>query len=309
MSTAAPATVVLGGEQAALLATFAPGAGMICCSLRHRGEELLAQNAGLATYAERGKTMGVPLLYPWANRLAGFDYSVAGRTVEVPHDPALIALDDHGLPIHGVIGGRLAWETEPVQPGADSLSARLRWDRSRPEAFAAFPFEHDVEYLARLQQDSIEISISVNASGADGVPVAFGLHPYLSPPGGPREQWLVQLPPMRHLALDSDQIPLGPEDARPAQRLQLDDRSYDDGFDSVAEPARFSVQAGNRAIELELLEGYPCAQVFAPPSGRFICFEPMTAPANALRSGEGLRVLHPGESHRARFSLRIRDLP
>ena len=136
----------------------------------------------------------------------------------------------------------------------------------------------------------------MNASGADGVPVAFGLHPYLSPPGGPREQWLVQLPRCATWRSTRDQIPLRPEDARPAQRLQLDDRSYDDGFDSVAEPARFSVHAGNRAIELELLEGYPCAQVFAPPSGRFICFEPMTAPANALRSGEGLRVLHPASA-------------
>ena len=54
---------------------------MVCSSLRHRGEELLAQNTGVSAYAEHGKTMGIPLLYPWANRLAGFDYSVAGRTV------------------------------------------------------------------------------------------------------------------------------------------------------------------------------------------------------------------------------------
>src|SRR5271163_4806066 len=97
-------------EQAGLQATFVPAAGMLCCSLRHRGEELLAQNAGVAAYAESGKTMGIPLLYPWANRLAGFDYSVAGRTVSVPRDRARVALDDNGLPIHGVVGGRLAWE-------------------------------------------------------------------------------------------------------------------------------------------------------------------------------------------------------
>jgi hypothetical protein len=29
--------------------------------------------------------------------------------VVIPHDPARIALDGNGLPIHGVIGGRLAW--------------------------------------------------------------------------------------------------------------------------------------------------------------------------------------------------------
>ncbi len=104
---------------------------MLCSSLRHRGDELLAQNAGVAAYAERGKTMGIPLLYPWANRLAGFSYSVAGRTVEVPHDPTLIALDGNGLAIHGVIGGRQAWQVADAEgAGSDSLAARRAGIRS-----------------------------------------------------------------------------------------------------------------------------------------------------------------------------------
>src|SRR5271157_1725122 len=102
MTDAPLRTVSLRDEGAELEATFVPAAGMLCSSLRHRGEELLAQNAGVAAYAQYGKTMGIPLLYPWANRLAGFDYSIAGRAVVIPHDPARIALDGNGLPIHGV---------------------------------------------------------------------------------------------------------------------------------------------------------------------------------------------------------------
>jgi len=49
--------------------------------------------------------------------------------------------------------------------------------------------------------------------------------------------------------------------------------------------------------------------VFAPKDGQFVCFEPMVAPTNALRSGVGLRVLRPGETFRARFSLRVSSLP
>ena len=89
----------------------------------------------------------------------------------------------------------------------------------------------------------------------------------------------------------------------PPQRFELSEREFDDGFDSVADPARFAVTAGERRIELELTDGYPCAQVYAPLDGHFICFEPMTAPANALRSGDGLRLLAPGERYRAGFSL------
>jgi aldose 1-epimerase len=302
-------TVRLRDEERRIVVEFVPEAGMLCRSLRHRGEELLAQNQGLAAYAARGKTMGIPLLYPWANRLAGFDYSVAGRTVRVPHDPDRIALDGDGLPIHGVIGGRLPWElTDPPASGARSLTARLRWSESQlPGPFEAFPFRHDLVYEAALAGGRLEVTIVVDACGEDVVPVAFGLHPYLSPPGVARKLYVVELPPMRHLKLDAEQIPVGAEEELPARRFELDEQEFDDGFDSVSDPARFAVEGGTRRLELEFVEGYPCGQVYAPRAGQFICFEPMTAPANALRSGDGLRVLEPGERYSATFALRIEE--
>ncbi len=302
-------TVELRDEGASLQATFIPAAGMLCCSLRHEGEELLAQNAGVAAYAERGKTMGIPLLYPWANRLADFDYSVDGRTVVVPRDETRVALDDNGLPIHGVIGGRLGWELRKTPgPDAQSLAARLSWSEHEPELFEVFPFQHELLYEASLAKGRLEIQVTVRASGEDVVPVAFGFHPYLSLPGVPREQWLVKLPPMRHLALDAHQIPVSPEQTLPDEHFELAEQQFDDGFDVVTDPARFEVGDGTRRLVLEFLEGYPCAQVFAPRPGEFICFEPMTAPANALRSGAGLRVLSPGEEHRAGFAISVEDL-
>ena len=61
---------VPGGD---LEARFAVGAGMVGCSLRHRGDELLGLRGGLDAYLERGKTFGLPLLYPWANRLGAWE--------------------------------------------------------------------------------------------------------------------------------------------------------------------------------------------------------------------------------------------
>jgi aldose 1-epimerase len=304
MTGADLATVRLSDQETALEATFVPGANMLCCSLRYRGEELLAQNDGVDAYARRGKTMGIPLLYPWANRLAAFDCGVAGKTVRIPHDPTRIAVDNNGLPIHGVIGGRLAWDLMGTSnPRARSLTARLSWSGKDPELFEVFPFRHDLLYEARFTGGRLEVEVTVHASGEDVVPVAFGFHPYLAP-GGPREQWLIELPAMRRLALDPNQIPRGPdEQASSPQRFELGEREFDDGFDSVADPARFAVTAGERRIELELTDGYPCAQLYAPLDGHFICFEPMTAPANALRSGDRLRLLAPGERYSARFSL------
>ena len=64
-------TVNLRDERSGIEASFVPSAGMLCSSLRRHGAELLAQNDGIGAYARHGKTMGIPLLYPWANRLAG----------------------------------------------------------------------------------------------------------------------------------------------------------------------------------------------------------------------------------------------
>jgi aldose 1-epimerase len=321
MTDGALETLHLRDRSSTLEAEFVPTANMLCCSLRHRGEELLAQNAGFAAYARLGKTMGIPLLYPWANRLAGFDYRAGGRSVQIPHDPARVHCDAGGLPIHGVIGGRLAWEPieEARLAGGDSdslstrlhdaLAARLDWSDARPELFELFPFRHELRYDARLHDGHLQIDVTVHACGADAVPLAFGFHPYLSPPGSARERWSIELPAMRALALDARQIPTGPAEAgaRAAERFELDARELDDGFDALVEPARFSVTAAGRLIELTFTRGYPCAQVFAPAGKQFICFEPMAAPANALRSGEGLRLLAPGERFTASFVLAVRD--
>jgi galactose mutarotase-like enzyme len=39
----------------------------------------------------------------------------------------------------------------------------------------------------------------------------------------------------------------------------------------------------------------------------FVCFEPMTAPTNALLSGDGLRSVDPSESFSAKYTITVRD--
>ena len=43
-----------------------------------------------------------------------------------------------------------------------------------------------------------------------------------------------------------------------------------------------------RRLALTHVSGYPVSQVYAPEESQFICFEPMTAPVDALISGEDL---------------------
>lgn len=294
-------TIVVQSDDGGTRATFAPAAGMVCCSLAHQGDELLDQRRGLETYAAAGKTMGVPLLYPWANRLARSGYRAANREVSLPEDPARIPREEHGLPIHGVLPGLMAWKA-----GADGslLRGRLRWDR--PELLELFPFAHEAELEAVVAPGALTITTTVRASADDPVPVSFGFHPYLRLPGSRSECW-VRLPESQRLVLDEQSIPTGKREPLQPLEFQLQGTSWDDGLDIAVQPSRYAVGAGARTVALELTEGFPYGQVFSPDGRDFICFEPMTAPSNALVSGDGLTVLDPGEEYRAQFRILVQD--
>jgi aldose 1-epimerase len=289
-TAAALDTVTLRDPVANVQATFAPGAGMVCCSLTHEGEELLAQNGGLDEYARTGATMGIPLLHPWANRLEGWSYSALGRTVDVRAAEALVPVEEHGLPIHGTLPR--AWR-------AVASSWRLVGELA-PAASAAFPFPHRVRMEVELRRARLRIRTIVLPTGAQAVPVAFGFHPYLVLPGVPRASWRIELPVRCHLVTDERLIPAGePERVEPFAGA-LGDRTYDDGYDHLDRPAVFAVEGGGRRIEVEFEHGFPVAQVYAPADSDVVCFEPMTAPANALATGA-----HPLAPYSAGFSVAV----
>jgi aldose 1-epimerase len=281
-------------------ASFAPGAGMICCSLLHRGEELLAQRRGLAVYAETGKTMGIPLLHPWANRLGDWCYDALGRRVELRGLEGVGVDSATGLPMHGTLPR--PWDV--VEASASRLVA-AREPSAEPDFRSAFPFDHRVRLEVSVAAAVLRMRIVVEP--LDGpVPVTIGFHPYLTLPGMPREEYELELPVRRRLVLGPDQVPTGETESVSPYSGPLGSRGFDDGYDELDDPAVFSVSGGGRRIELRFDEGFSVAQVFAQPGKDFICFEPMTARTNALRTGE-FPVATPDAPFEAAFSISIVD--
>jgi aldose 1-epimerase len=288
-----------GGESAA---EFVPGANLLCCSLRHRGAELLDGGRGVDAYAERGKTMGIPLLYPWANRLSRHGYEAAGRAVELPagEQGARYPVDPNGLPIHGAIPGHIVWEAEA---DGDRLTAQVSWDGD--DLLALFPFRHRLSLQATVGDRGLTLTTTVHADAGDPVPVAFGYHPYLRLPDSAREGWQVDLGAEQQLVLDDQMIPTGQRTSLTPRDFLLGERSLDAGLAGLATPAQFLVSDGERSLSVSFEAGYEWAQIYAPPGNDYICFEPMTAPTDALNSGTGLSVLTPGEDYAASFTIAV----
>jgi galactose mutarotase-like enzyme len=273
-----------------LRAEFAPEAGMVCMSLRDGDVELLGQRGGLQKYRETGSTCGIPLLHPWANRL------------DMPVDSPRVRIDgETGLPIHGLMNGWPEWDVTEVTRSA--ITARFDFG-AHPELLSAFPYPHVIAVRGALDAAGLTIATRITATGGGApVPIAFGWHPYFNL----ADDASVTLPVRTRIVLDERKLPTGaaePVDYPPD--MPLAGHAFDDGYQDVPAGASFVLKGGGRALSVDFLRGYPYAQVFAPPGQGLVAFEPMTAPANALRSGNGLRRETGFE---AVFRVVIRTLP
>ncbi len=289
-----------------LVATYVPGAGMVCCSLRLAGAELLGQRKGLLPYAQHGSTMGIPLLHPWANRLARMGYRLGDVDVSLPSDSPHIHDDGQGLPIHGLVSGCSAWQIETAEAGDGEarLAARLDF-AAQPELLELFPFPHELVMDVTLAESSLVVRTTLRATGERRVPVAFGYHPYFQLPDLPRCDWQVTLPVRRRMRLDERCLPTGVTEPVGPVSGPLGETVYDDLYTEIAPDPVFVLAGGGRRIEVAFGEGYPVAVVYAPANDDVVCFEPMSAATNPFEGGAELPWVEPGGSFHADFRVTI----
>lgn len=293
--------VTLRDPSSSLTATYVPNAGMVATSLSDGGVELLGQRRGLQAYVSTHRTMGIPILYPWANRLSSNGYGVDGAVVTLTPGTGGVRTDEHGVPIHGTLAGYADWHVTTQLES--QLTAELDY-AARPGLLATFPFPHLVELDVMLENRTLTVKTTVTATTGSRVPLCFGFHPYLQLPDVPRAQWQIETPAMRFCAVNAWGIPTGATEDHSATTETLGDRFLDDGYDDVPEGAMFALSGGNRRIEVHFDQGYNAAQVFAPGDDDVVCFEPMAAPTDSLRRG-GYRVVAPGESAVAQFRIKV----
>ena len=298
--------LTLSSEKGELEAAFVPEAGMVGCSLLHHGEELLGQRGGLARYVADRSTMGIPVLHPWANRVAERKFEVAGREVDLWAHPRLYTLGPKGLPIHGLLAAAAGWRVERHEDTPEGPRLVSTFDfAAHEDRMAVFPFPHQIQVEAGISDETLSIATTVHASGDVPVPIAFGYHPYLRLPGVERSAWEVEIPVTERVVLDSEELPTGEVEPADVGDGALGSRTFDDEFATPAEP--FALAGGGRRIEVSFDRGYPFAQVYAPDDDDVIAFEPMTAPTNTLVSGQDLKLLQPGDSYEAAFSIKVTD--
>jgi aldose 1-epimerase len=247
------------------------------------------------------------VLVPWPNRVAGGRWTLAGVAQQLD-----ITEPKQGNAIHGLLrstGYRvLEQEAHRVLQGATVF----------PQHGYPFLLETSVEH--RLTGDGMTVTHTIVNDSEQAAPVAVGAHPYLALGDVPVGELTLTIDARTRFLTDDKQIPISEEavagtDFDLTQGRRVSDLDIDHGFGGVTAQEGRSVQRleapDGRRVELWADENFGFVQVFTPqnfaaPDGprRAVAIEPMTAPANALNSGEGLRWLRPGERWELSWGIR-----
>jgi aldose 1-epimerase len=258
-----------------------------------------------------GYSAGVPILFPFPNRVRGGEYTFQGRAYEL--DINETARGNH---IHGLVS-KLPWQVEGTGAGdAEGAWHRAVIDLSQfPEAMRQYPFSCLLRVITRLKDGTLIQETTVTNTGQTPLPMGYGIHPWFPATidGGPREETEVTIPADGYWELQ-DLVPTGrvlPADQQAKFDLRhsraLDEEEYDDVFTGVIRRADGWIAASIRypnvgyQIDVEASSEFREWVLFAPRTRRVICIEPYTGTTNAVNLQNqgvdaGLVVLEPGDS-------------
>jgi len=310
--------LALRDETAHEEARIAPEAGNNCFQFRvHAGErriDLLAGPADPALLRQGGSSFGIPVLFPFPNRVRAARYRFGDReyTLEATNAP------NH---IHGLVLNR-PWKVDATgatpETGAWVRSVFRSEDHADVPSQYPFPFHLSLTYT--LHEGTLRIDVAVENTGPTELPMGFGLHPWFPAPlvpEGRREAVQVQIPAARIWELES-MLPTGrtlPAEGKFDLRrpTALEAREYDDVFTGITvqdggseclmrdptSPVDVVVRADHRFREWVL---------YSPLKRPVVCLEPYTGTTDAVNLqargiDAGLITLPAGQRWSASVSI------
>lgn len=269
------------------------GGGM--CAVKYRGRYIsIPHDPDEVPLAHLGK-----ILLPWPNRLKNGSYEFEGVQYSLPSTEKATGNANHGLTAWK------EWNIEELEPGRVRLGTFVT-------AVAGYPFtlKAEVEYV--LSDEGLSCTISACNAGRRNAPFGVGQHPYISCDLTPLDECTLTFPCTQYFALDDKMCPTVLQPAAEAgldftAERSLKDVKIDHAFASPA-PAAVVLRGGGLEVKMETAAPY--LQLFTAEKlqRRGLAVEPMTCPANAFNTHEGLIILAPGESASLSYRLSARLL-
>lgn len=271
--------------------------------------EVIDSLPGFEEGIDRPTRSGIPLLFPFPNRIRGGRFSWDGKSYQLPVNP-------QGHAIHGFVFDR-PWRV--TQQDAISATGEFQLSRDAADRRELWPSDFILEVRYALRDTALQSEITVRNPDVVPLPWGFGTHSYFKIPLSPKStagQCLLQVPARSEWVLEGN-LPTG-------ERRKLESTEYADGrvlagatFDDVLadldvsrgrlESVIMDPQAGLQVVQT-CDPGFREMVAFTPPHGRSVCMEPYTCVTDAMNLqgrgvDAGLRVLPPGGEARMGITI------
>jgi aldose 1-epimerase len=322
--TALDATIYVLEDEAGNRAEIWPALGFNCFRWQAikdgRPLELLYCDPGL--FADgRPTRSGIPILFPFPNRISGGHFTHAGKQYQLPLNDGPKVNAIHGFAC------RRAWRV--VDQGANASSAwitgEFHGDRDAPDCRSLWPTDYRIRVTYRLGAGKLGIEAEVSNPDAQPMPFGLGYHPYFRVPfvaGVAPADCTVQVPAKSFWEL-KESLPTGerrPVDAsrdlnkpRRFTDLTLDDVLTDlpesRGADGMQECGSIQGAPGAR-LQVLCSPGFREMVVFTPAHREAFCIEPYTCTTDAVNLqargvDAGWLTLPPGGRWLAVVQMRV----
>jgi aldose 1-epimerase len=250
------------------------------------------------------------VLMPWPNRVRDGRWTYDGRTLQLDiTEPA------RGNALHGLL------RNAPYQLVARTACSMTLRAQIFPQN--GYPFLLDTTVCYTLVPDGLHVTHTVRNVGSACAPVAVGAHPFLAIGDVAADTLTLTVSADHHIDVDDRLNPVGVtpvqgtdwdlREGRLVATLNLDDAWSGLTLSGGGSTHRLSAPDG-RTVSLWADEQFGYVQVFItrefPRRGGLItavAIEPMTAPADAFNSGEGLRWIQPGARWSMSWAIRYHD--
>lgn len=252
------------------------------------------------------------VLAPWPNRLRDGQYTWDGVDHQVP-----LTEPERSTALHGLVA-HARFEKVAAEEGADGdVSVMLRHD---VVPTAGYPFQLRVDVTYTLTEDrGLVVQVAATNLSAAAAPYGVGFHPWLSPGGAAVDECTLRVDATEQVTVDERLLPTGTTpltgaaDRRTPQ--PLDGVTLDDAFVGVerdtAGLAWIVLGAPDGRASAVWMDGSMDTWQVCTGDGipgilrRGVACEPMSAIADAFRTGDRLVRLEPGASHEVTWGMTL----
>lgn len=290
-----------------------------------KGEDVIRRTwATLDDIRPRMGLNGIPLLWPYANRLDEQAFYANGQ--KYSFDPGLGNTGRGAIPMHGFLTGATAWKVMEAKADAKSawVTSKLEFFRI-PQYMKQFPFAHTLTMTYRLQDGALEVHTRIDSLSAEPMPVAIGFHPYFQVTDSNREEWHLSVGARTHWKLDDRTIPTGETEPITSilpdpKNVAVKDVRLDDVFTDLERDdkglATMSLKGKTQQLDVVLGPKFKTILVYSPapnPNARLVrgavAFEPMAGISNSMNLAQKglykeLQTIEPGGSWEESFWVR-----